>query len=186
MLGDGQRDAGDIRFLEGIGSQHRLGHLSRDADDRNRVHHRRGNAGDQVGGARPRRGDGHADPAACARVTIGHVRGALFVAHQHVANRVIEQRIVGRKNSAARVPEDGVHALFHQARPDDVSSTLFHKGIPSVCCSKAAISDSCARIRSISSLPSSSRCREASSNVKRSASPCASRTSQRSRSMISS
>lgn len=54
-------------------------------------------------------------------------RGALFVADEHVANRVIEQRVVGRQNRAARVPEHGVDALFNQDRPDDVSSALFHK-----------------------------------------------------------
>ena len=75
----------------------------------------------------PGGGDRHADPAAGARVAVGHVRGALFVADQHVANRVIEQRVVGRQDGAAGVAEDGVDALFDQARPDDVSSALFHK-----------------------------------------------------------
>ena len=163
----------------------RCGHLAGDADQRNRIHHRGGDAGDQVGGAGAGGRERDADLAAGARVAVGHVRGALFVADQHVANRVVEQRVVGRQNRAARIAEDGVHALFHQDRPDDVSATLFHK------MSNSASSDarlgyatpsmraartrrcraSCVRIRSISSLPSSRRCREASSMVKRFAQP---------------
>ena len=49
---------------------------------------------------------GDADAAARARVAVGHVRRALLVAHQHVADGVVEHRVVGRQDGAARVAED--------------------------------------------------------------------------------
>src|SRR5689334_17132601 len=63
--------------------------LKKKTDDGNRVHHRVRNPGDEVRRARTRRRDRDADPAAGARVAVGHVRGALFMAHQDVANRMI-------------------------------------------------------------------------------------------------
>ncbi len=102
-----------------------LRHLAGDADQRNRIHHRRGDAGDEIGRAGTGRRDRDPDPAAGARIAVGHVRGALFVPDQHVANRVIEQRVVGRQDGAARVAEYGVDALFDQDGPDDVSAASF-------------------------------------------------------------
>ena len=123
VLGDRQRDAGDVGFLERVGSDQRFGDLAGDADDRNRVHHRVGDAGDQVGRAGPGGGQRDADLAARPRVAVGHMRGALFVADQHVANRVIEQCVVGRQDCPARIPEHRVHALFDEDRPEDVRAT---------------------------------------------------------------
>ena len=43
--------------------------------------------GHEVGRARARGGHADADPARGARVAVGHVRRALLVAHEHVADR---------------------------------------------------------------------------------------------------
>jgi acetolactate synthase-1/2/3 large subunit len=45
-------------------------------------------------------------------VALGHVTGALLVAHEDVADRAVEQRVVHRKDEAARQAEDRVDALM--------------------------------------------------------------------------
>ena len=99
VLRDRQRDPGDVGFLKRVRADQLAAHLAGDADDRRRVHHRSGDAGDHVGRARPGRRDGHADPAARARIAIRHVRGALLVADQDVAHRIAEHRVVRRQNA---------------------------------------------------------------------------------------
>ena len=49
VLGDGQRDAGDVDFLERIGAQHLAGDVAGNADHGNRIEHGGGNAGDEIG-----------------------------------------------------------------------------------------------------------------------------------------
>ena len=61
VLGDRQRDAGDVGLLERVGADQLAADLTGDADDRRRVHHRRRDAGDHVGGAGARGRDRHAD-----------------------------------------------------------------------------------------------------------------------------
>ena len=70
VLGDGQGDAGDINFLEGIGAEQLGGDLAGDADHGHGVHHGGGDAGDEVGGAGAGGGDGDAD----LRRRRGHIR----------------------------------------------------------------------------------------------------------------
>ena len=119
VLGDRQRDAGDVGFLKRIGAEELAADLAGDADDRRRIHHGRGDAGDHVGRARTGGGHSHADFAGRARIAIGHVRRALLVAHQNVANGAVPQRVVGRQDGAARIAEDGFHALAFQTFPQN-------------------------------------------------------------------
>ena len=51
-------------------------------------------------------------------ITLGHVAGTLLVAHEDVADRRVEQRVVGGQNAAAGQAEDGFNAL-HLQRPDE-------------------------------------------------------------------
>ena len=102
VLGNRQRDAGDVRFLKRVRADQLAAHLAGDADDRRTVHHRRRNAGHHVRRAGPGRRDRDADLAARARIAVGHVRRALLVADEHVADRIVEHRVIGRKNGAAR------------------------------------------------------------------------------------
>ncbi len=105
VLGDGQGDAGDVGFLEGVGADHRAAHLARDADDGRGVHHGRGNAGNHVGGAGAGSCQSDTHAAAGARVSIGHVRGALLVAHQHMVHARFGHGVVGGQDGAAGVSE---------------------------------------------------------------------------------
>ena len=54
VLRDGQRDAGDVRLLEGVAAEQLRRHLARDEHGRHRVEHGGRDAGRQVGGARAR------------------------------------------------------------------------------------------------------------------------------------
>ena len=45
------RDADRVAFLEGVGADQMRRHLAGDADERDRIHHRVGEAGDRVGRA---------------------------------------------------------------------------------------------------------------------------------------
>ena len=78
----------------------------------------------------PGRRDRDADLAARARVAVGHVRGALLVAHEHVPDRIVEHRIVGRKDGAAGVAEHGRHPFAHQAFPQDLRVRSVFIAIP--------------------------------------------------------
>ena len=128
MLRDRQSDASDVGLLKSVVTDQLAAHLARDADDRRRIHHRRGNARDQVGCTRPRGGNGDADSAAGARVTVGHVRRALFVPHQHVVDLgVFAQRVIGRQNRSTRITEDVLHAFALEAFPDNLSTGFLHK-----------------------------------------------------------
>ena len=103
VLGDRQRDAADVGFLEGVGADDGRGHLAGDRDDRHRVHVRVGDRRDQVGRARAGGGHADADLAGGLRVPLGGVAGALLVADQDVPDRGgVEQRVVRRAGSRRR------------------------------------------------------------------------------------
>src|SRR5713101_2218654 len=109
VLGDGHGDARDIDLLKRVGAQDFAADLAGDADDRRRVHHGGGNAGNHVRCARTGGSHGDADATAGTGVAIGHVCGALFVAHQDVVQLRFAERVIDRKNSAAGIAEDLAH-----------------------------------------------------------------------------
>ena len=126
VLGDRQRDAGDVRLLKRVRSDQAAAHLPGDADDGGGVHHRGGDAGDHVGRAGPRRRDRHADAAGRTGVAVRHVRGALLVTDEHVTDRELQHRVVRRQDGAARIPEHVGHALADQAFPEDLCAGPVH------------------------------------------------------------
>ena len=121
MLRDGQRNAGDVGLLKGVGADQLAANLSRDADDWRRIEHRSGNARDHIGRAGSGRGNGDADFPAGASVTVGHVRRTLLVAHQDVVNLAALERVIGRQNCAAGIAEHVLHALALDAFPKNAS-----------------------------------------------------------------
>ena len=125
VLGDRQGDAGDVGFLEGVRADQLAAHLAGDADDRGAVHHRRGDAGHQVGGAGARGRDRHADLAGGAGVAVGHVGGALLVPDQDVTDGVVEHRVVGGEDRPARIPEHARHAFADERFPEDLCAGAF-------------------------------------------------------------
>ena len=108
VLDDRRRDPDHVRLLEGVRPAQRGPHLAGDEQRRDRVHLRVADRGDEVGRARPAGGEGDADPAGRARVSLGGVAGAGLVAHQHVPDAGVQQRVVERQVGAAGHAEDGV------------------------------------------------------------------------------
>ena len=129
VLGDRERDAGDVRLLERVGAEDRRGNLPGDEDDRRGIHHRRCDAGDEVRRSRSGSRDGDAYLAGSARIAVGHVRRSLLVPDQHVADRVLRERVVGRHDRAARISEDHVDAFGDEGLPDRLCSCPLHRAL---------------------------------------------------------
>ena len=111
VLGARARDAERVALLEGVGADRRRAHLTGDADHRDRVHEGVHQRRDEVGRRRPGGHHRHARLAGDVGVALGHVPGALLVAHQHVPDRRLEQRVVGRQDAPARQAEHHVDLL---------------------------------------------------------------------------
>ena len=94
-------------------------HLAGDADERDRIHQRVGQAGDRVGRAGAGGDEQHADLAGGARIALGRMGRAALLADQDVAHLVLpEQRVVDRQHGAAGIAENEFDALILQ-RLDD-------------------------------------------------------------------
>src|ERR1017187_2949842 len=59
-------------------------------------------------------------------VALGHVTGALFVAHEDVADRRVQERVVDREDGAAGQPEDRDDALLFEAPDQCLRSCELH------------------------------------------------------------
>ena len=126
VLRDRHRDAGRVALLERIGADRAVGHLPGDADHRHRVEVGVGERRHDVG----RRGAGrdHADTglARHVRIALGHVAGALFVAHQDVADRRVDDRVVHREDRAARQAEDDLDTFHLECLDEGLSPVELH------------------------------------------------------------
>ena len=112
VLGAGAGDSHRVAFLEGVVADEVGRHLPGDADDRDGIHQRIGEAGDGIGGAGAGGDEHHADLAGGAGIALGRMHRRLLVAHQDVLDMVlVEQRVVDRQHRAARIAEDVLDAL---------------------------------------------------------------------------
>src|SRR3546814_12085349 len=82
-----------------------------------------------VRGDRPRRHHGDAGAAGHVGIALGHVPGALLVAHEDVADRAVEERVVDREDASARQPEDGVDPLHLEGLDEDRKSVVSGKSV---------------------------------------------------------
>src|SRR5215469_7301922 len=82
---DRLRHAQYVGFLEGIAANEVTRYLPGDRHNGRRVHVGRGEAGDEVGGARATGGDAYTDLARSAGIAIGGVSGRLLMPHQDMA-----------------------------------------------------------------------------------------------------
>jgi hypothetical protein len=139
VLGDRQRDAGDVGLLEGVVADQLAGHLSRDADHRHRVHHRGGDAGDEIGCAWTRGRHRHTDAAAGARIAVGHVRCPLLMPDQHVLDGIVEHRVIRREDRPTGISEDGGDTLVNEAFPDDLRTSSLRGHGSSVHCRSTSV-----------------------------------------------
>jgi hypothetical protein len=111
VLDDGVGDARDVRLLEGVFAEARADGLPGEHDHRHRVHHGGQEARDGVGGAGTRGDEHHTGLARGARVAVGHVGGALFVAYQDELDAGIHEGVEDGDRGPARQTEHVVHAL---------------------------------------------------------------------------
>ena len=108
-------DADRVAFLKGVGADEMRRHLPGDADKRDRIHQRVGEARHRIGGARSRGDEQHADLARGARIALRGMGGPLLMAHENVLHLLLlEEHVVDRKDGAARIAEKNLHALVLQ------------------------------------------------------------------------
>ena len=132
VLGDGEGDAGDVDFLEGVGAEDFGRDLAGDRDDGDRVEHGGGEAGDEVGGAGAGGGHADADAAGRAGVAVGHVGGSLLVADEDVVDGgEFAEGVVDGEDGAAGVAEDGGGAFAGEGGPEDFGSGELRGGCQS-------------------------------------------------------
>ena len=77
------------------------------------------NAGDDIGRAGTGGDDHHPGIALHAGIALRRVDGSLLVPHQDMADAVLitAQAVVHGHDLPARIPEDGIHALFDEGLP---------------------------------------------------------------------
>ena len=123
VLSHGESRAGDVSLLERVCADCGASDLSGYRDDRNRIHHRRGKPGDEVGRTRTRSCECDADFTRGASVTIGCVRRTLLVSYEHVAElRVPAQHAIQRQNRAAREAKYDIDAFVQKRLANNVAA----------------------------------------------------------------
>ena len=112
MLRARARDADVVRLLEGVVADQVRRDLARERHDRNRVHHRVLQRGDEIGRRGPGRHETHTHLAGRARVALGRVAGGGLLTDEDVTQTLeVVEDVVDRKHGAAGQAEDRVHAL---------------------------------------------------------------------------
>ena len=96
--------------------------LAADVQDRALRAERGRDAGHRVGAAGPGGRDDAAELAGLARITVGGVRGDLFVAHVDDADALVDATVVDVDDVAAAKREDRVHAFVLQCLCDQMAA----------------------------------------------------------------
>jgi hypothetical protein len=114
------------------GIQRTLGHRSPQHADalkrhQERVRHRR----DQVRRRRARRHHRHAGTTRDVGVALRHVPCALLMAYEDVADRRVEQRVVGRQDPPTGQPEHDLDPLHLEGFDEGLRPGQLHDGCPS-------------------------------------------------------
>ena len=116
MLHDRQRDADDVRFLEGTTANHGLVHLPGDGDDRSGIQISIGNRSHQIGRARAAGAHADASLARRAGITFRREGTALLMTRQDGANLLrLRERLVNFHARAAGIREDDFDAFAFQS-----------------------------------------------------------------------
>ena len=128
------RDADRVAFLEGVRADEVRRHLAGDADDRDRIHHRVGEAGHRVGRAGAGGHEDDADLARGAGVAFRRMDRPLLVAHEDVLHLLlVEERVVDGQHGPARIAEDVLDPLILQGADHHLGAGhhLAHRAAPS-------------------------------------------------------
>ena len=123
VLDHGHSDAHDVGLLEAVRADDAARDLAGDDHHGDGVHVGRGDAGHRVGGSGAGGHEDHAHLAGGAGVAVGHVRGALLVAGQHVVDLLaVVEGVVDLDGLTAGVAKDGVHALRLEGGDDGLGA----------------------------------------------------------------
>ena len=114
VLGDRERDSGNVDLLKRVGADDRLGDLPGQRNHRHRIEHRRGDPGDEVGRPWTRSRQADADLAGGSGVSVGRMRRALLVSHQDVVQIELWQDVVERDHGAPGISEDDLDTFSLQ------------------------------------------------------------------------
>ena len=131
---DRHGDAGDVDFLKSVGAEQLAADLAGDADDGRGIEHGRGDAGDHVRCAGAARCHGDAYAAGGARITIGHVRSALFVANENVVQLGFAKSVIDGKNGAAGITEDMLNTQLGERFAENFCAGELHSVLPNCAC----------------------------------------------------
>ena len=129
MLGACARDADRIGLLKRIGTNQMGRHLAGNADHRNGVHQRIGEAGHRIGGTGAGSNEHNTAFAAGTGIALRRMGRALFMANENMLNIfLLEQFVINRQHSPAGIAENMLHAIIAQGLQDDLSPVylFFH------------------------------------------------------------
>ena len=115
VLDEGGHGAGDVHLLEDVTAQQIALYLAGDGHQGDGVHIGGGDAGDEVGRARPGGDHAYAGLARHAGVAGGHVAGVLFRADQSIGDVRVGQGVHRGADGGSRIAEHVVHMLPFQA-----------------------------------------------------------------------
>ena len=119
VLGDGHAQPIRVHLLEGIGADHGLRHLARDADDGNGVELGVRNGRQSIGGPRPGRGKENRGVARDPSHALGNEPGPLLMARQDMPDRGPTQRVIQGQVRTAGDTRDSLDTLSLQQLDDD-------------------------------------------------------------------
>ena len=112
VLGDGEGDPGDVRFLEAVTADEITGDVAGDDDHGDGIHVGGTDTGHEVGGARAGGREADAGPTAGPSVAVGGVSGALLMTDEDVLDLgVFAEAVVEREHDAAWVAENKIGVL---------------------------------------------------------------------------
>ena len=129
VLGDRPGDAHRVAFLKSVGADYRAADLAGDGHHRYGVHVGVAQGRHQVGGSRPAGHHGHTGTAGYVGVALGHMAGALLVTDQDVADRRVEDGVVGRQDAPAGQAEHHFDLLQLQALDERLGSGESHRPV---------------------------------------------------------
>ena len=147
VLHTGARDAHRVHFLEGIVADEMGCHLGTEHHQRDGIHVGGGDTGHGVRHARAGGHQHHAGAAGGARVAVGRVGRALFVAHQDMLHvLLLVEGVIDMQGGAARIAEHVLDAFILEATDKDLCAGQFHShGKPRMCNKKCPQTGHCAK-----------------------------------------
>ena len=129
VLGDRQRDTGNIDLLEAIGADDGIGNIAGDGHHGDGVQISGGDAGDQVGSAGAGGGDTHAHLTGGTGIAVSSVGSALLMGGQHMLQLalVFIKGVINIDDLTAGIAEHNIDPLLDQSSHDNIRTGQLHR-----------------------------------------------------------